>query len=226
MNTRFPRRFLAAVCGTGVMTCGILAAAASPALAAGKTIAVVSGSVLSVTAAAGTKNTMTISNNTVGIIEIADGAGVLAGTGCTTVSTFKVQCRGVGQGVQEIFVAAGDGDDSLFLTTSRFTRLTGGSGNDLLRSSAPSSISRLSGNDGNDRIEGSPFDSLFGQNGNDSLTGGMFLSGGTGNDTLRAFDGRQTLDGGIGFDQADAGSGTDDLCVNSEITANCEVFTP
>ena len=233
MNTRFPRRLLAAVCGTGVLACGVLTAAGSPATAAesrlsaaaGRTTAVVSGSVLSVTAAAGVENFMTISSTATGLVQIADSAGVLAGTGCKPVNSVTVQCSGVGLGVLEINVAGGDGDDTLFLSTSKFTRLTGGSGDDLLRSSSLTGSSRLSGNDGNDTVVGGPFDSLFGQNGNDVLTGGVFLSGGAGDDTLRSFEGRQTLDGGIGLDRADAGLGTDDRCVNNEITANCEVFT-
>ncbi|MEU4622079.1 hypothetical protein AB0G04_19205 [Actinoplanes sp. NPDC023801] len=219
------RRLLTGACG--MLTCGLLMATASPAVAraaAGPTTASVSGTVLKVTAATGVQNTLSI-GGTSAAIELIDGAGVTAGTGCRTVNATTVRCSGTGT-ITELAVAAGDRDDVVLLTAPTFGRITGGSGNDLLRSFSNVSQARLSGNDGNDTIDGGPLNSLFGQNGNDVLTGGIFLSGGAGDDRLRSFAGGQTLDGGPGNDRGDAGAGTDDRCLNLENTLNCESFTP
>lgn len=226
MKNRSHRRLLTSACG--IVTCGLLMATASPAAAqaaAGPTLASVSGNVLTVTAAAGVQNTLSIGGASAAL-EVIDGAGVTAGAGCRTVSATTVRCSGTGTSgiISELAVAAGDRDDVVLLNVSTFGRVIGGSGNDLLRSFSSFSQARLSGNDGNDTIHGGPLNSLFGQNDNDVLTGGIFLSGGAGDDRLRSFDGGQTLDGGTGTDRGDAGAGTDDRCVNLESTFNCEIF--
>ena len=228
MKNRYHRRLFASACG--VVACGLLMATASPAAAqaaAGATMASVSGTVLTVTAAVGVQNTLSIGHVS-GAIEVVDGAGVTAGAGCLTVSATTVRCRGAGTSgiITELAVAAGDRDDVVLLNVSTFGRVTGGSGNDLLRSFSNSSQARLSGNDGNDSLRGGLLNALFGQNGNDVLTGGNFLSGGAGDDRLRSFDDGQTLDGGTGTDHGDAGAGADDRCVNLESTVNCEIFAP
>jgi Ca2+-binding RTX toxin-like protein len=198
------------------------ALAATPAHAAGSTTASKSGNILFVTAAAGTGNDISLFRNSIGQYDVRDLAGMRAGSGCFQNGSSGVLCSGVG--ISEIRISAGDLNDRVRLDTSTFSRVTGGSGDDLLVSSNVISQARLSGNEGNDRLFGTLSDSLFGQDGNDFMVGGRLLIGGEGNDTMRGENGNDTMDGGNGFDNLDGGDGFDDLCANAEITANCEAF--
>ena len=114
---------------------------------------------------------------------------------------------------------SGPGDKS----TGFFTIVLGGSGNDVLRN-VGTGQARLNGNDGQDQIFGGTVDSLFGQNGDDELFDGLFLRGGSGDDTLRGGSGNDSMFGDDGFDNLDGGAGFDDLCATAEITSNCEAF--
>jgi Ca2+-binding RTX toxin-like protein len=200
----------------------LTALAATPAHAAANTTASKSGNVLFVTAASGTGNSISLFRNAAGQYDVRDLAGMSAGAGCQQNGPRGVLCSGVG--ISEVRISAGDLNDRVRLNTSTFSRVTGGTGDDVLVSSNIISQARLSGNDGNDQLFGTLSDSLFGQNGNDFMIGGRLLIGGEGNDTMRGEDGNDTMDGGNGFDNLDGGTGFDDLCANAEITVNCEAF--
>jgi len=107
-------------------------------------------------------------------------------------------------GVEEI--NGGNGNDAIDLTSDRFTysdvTLKGGSGNDVLWSSAGNDF--LYGGIGNDNLfGGSGIDQLFGEAGNDRINGGRGvdqLTGGAGSDR---FIYKSILDSGIGTGNRD-----------------------
>lgn len=210
---------------TGMAAAASIAALAAPAQAAGNTSAVKSGNTLLVTAAAGTLNDITLSRSINGqFYNVSDAVGFNAGAGCQSTGARSVQCSAAG--IQEIRISAGDGNDRVRLNTSTFSRVLGGTGDDVLISTHFVSQARLSGNDGNDQIFGSAaggtLDKLFGQEGNDSLRDGHFQSGGNGDDRLTGSNFNDTLNGNGGFDRLD-GRGGSDLCVEGEVKINCEL---
>jgi len=211
-----------AVLGLAAAT-SLTAIAAAPAHAAGNTVASRTGNVLFVTAASGTGNDITVLRTSNGLFyDVRDLAGTSAGAGCQSTGPRSALCSATG--ISEIRISAGDLGDRVTLNTSTFSRVTGGSGNDILRSINSISQARLSGNDGNDQLFGTLSDSLFGQNGNDLMVGGRLLIGGEDDDVMKGLDGNDTMDGGNGFDNLDGGAGFDDLCDNAEVTVNCEAF--
>jgi Ca2+-binding RTX toxin-like protein len=222
MSRRIITTARVAVLGLAAAT-SLTALAAAPAHAAGNTVASKSGSILFVTAAAGTGNDITVLRTSNGqFYDVRDLAGTSAGAGCQSTGPRSALCSAIG--ISEIRISAGDLGDRVTLNTSTFSRVTGGTGDDVLRSINPISQARLSGNDGNDQLFGTLSDSLFGQNGNDLMVGGRLLVGGEGSDTMKGQDGNDSLDGGNGFDNLDGGTGFDDLCANAEVTVNCEAF--
>jgi hypothetical protein len=69
-----------------------------------------------------------------------------------------------------VTAAAGDRGDGVTLNTSTFSRVTGGSGNDVLRSITSIRQAGLSGNDGNHTMDGGiGFDNLDGGPGFEDL---------------------------------------------------------
>ena len=211
-----------AVLGLAAAT-SLTALAAAPAHAAGNTVASKSGNVLFVTAPAGTGNDITVLRTSNGQFnDVRDLTGTSAGAGCQSTGPRSALCSAIG--ISEIRISAGDLGDRVTLNTSTFSRVTGGTGDDVLRSINPISQARLSGNDGNDQLFGTLSDSLFGQNGNDLMVGGRLLVGGEGSDTMKGQDDNDSLDRGNGFDNLDGGTGFDDLCANAEVTVNCEAF--
>jgi hypothetical protein len=97
-----------------------------------------------------------------------------------------------------VYVAAGDGDDSIFGNTAA-DRFDGGAGDDLIK-----------GNDGNDTITGGDGDdTIYGQNGND------FIRGNAGNDKLVGGFGADTMFGDRDNDRLYGEEGLDDLFGNS-----------
>lgn len=205
----------------GVAAAASIGALAVPAQAAGNTSAFKSGNTLFVNAAAGTINSINLSRSLNGqFYNVSDVVGFNPGASCQTTGQRSVMCSAVG--ISEIRISAGDGNDRVRLSTSTFSRVLGGSGNDILTSSHQFSQSRLSGNDGNDQIFGAEFDSLFGQNGNDFLSNGDFLSGGEGDDVLRGSTHNDLLNGNGGFDRLDGRAGSDQ-CVEGEVKVSCEL---
>jgi Ca2+-binding RTX toxin-like protein len=127
----------------------------------------------------------------------------------------------------DVFVAMGEGSDSVNLYDNGNDTVYGGSGHDII--AGGSGNSSLFGGDGNDSIYGgSGGDTLDGGAGNDYLqagSGAQSLVGGDGNDFLRDMtsSGHSTLSGGSGNDtlvggQGDfleGGDGRDEFWLNS-----------
>jgi Ca2+-binding RTX toxin-like protein len=127
----------------------------------------------------------------------------------------------------------GDGDDTLqlgirggllqgnagndTLRTPAQATIYGGQGNDSITTTDPSTSSFLQGNKGDDLISGGSADTLLGGQGNDTLTGGGFLNGNLGDDSISASagvafgeDGNDTISA-TGNATIDAGAGNDSL---------------
>jgi Ca2+-binding RTX toxin-like protein len=134
-------------------------------------------------------------------------------------------------GDNNVFVAAGEGADTINLFDSGDDTVYGGSGSDLIRGGHGDSS--LFGGAGNDSIfGGTGNDTLDGGRGNDHLTAGagaQSLVGGNGNDMLTDHtSGHSTLSGGSGNDtlvgvQGDVlhgGAGNDELWLHAGAGAN------
>lgn len=145
----------------GGITLALLAAAPAAATAA---TASLDGSTLSVVAGQGEANQLNISISGTELVVTESGDGVAltaAGPGCTGAGNV-VRCPTAA--VDSIDVAAGDLDDTVFLTSGVVlpATLAGGAGNDL-----------LIGGSGDDTIDGGASDDfLGGQLGDDSFSGG------------------------------------------------------
>ena len=129
-------------------------------------------------------------------------------------------------GSNDATVNAGDGSDTLYLTTGGLKADLGGTsdfgrngGKVVLRS-----VENVVGSDGNDTIAGNgEANKLSGRGGNDKIEGGggddtitggggdNTLSGGTGNDTITGGNSDDTIDGGGGADTIKSGNGDDDV---------------
>jgi Ca2+-binding RTX toxin-like protein len=131
-------------------------------------------------------------------------------------------------GHNDVFVAMGNGSDTVNLHDSGNDTVYGGSGNDVI--SGGHGNSSLVGGDGNDTITGgSGNDTLDGGSGNDALVAAsgaaQSLIGGDGNDLLLQLGqvGHSTLSGGNGNDtiqgvqgdQFDGGSGNDQIWLHA-----------
>jgi Ca2+-binding RTX toxin-like protein len=127
-------------------------------------------------------------------------------------------------GKTDATVNAGDGSDTLYMTTGglkadlggtsdfgnfggkvvlrRVENVVGSDGNDTIFGSG--GANKLAGRGGNDKIEGG--------GGDDTITGGggeNNLSGGTGNDTITGGNAADAIDGGGGSDNIKSGGGSD-----------------
>ncbi|MGY3619290.1 calcium-binding protein [Bradyrhizobium sp. USDA 10063] len=133
----------------------------------------------------------------------------------------------VSGGDNDVFVAMGEGSDTLNLFDSGNDTVYAGSGNDVINAGGASGNSSLYGGAGNDSIYGGTGnDTLDGGTGQDYLqagTGAQSLVGGAGNDFLiDVASGRSTLSGGDGNDtlvgvQGDylqGGRGNDEFWLN------------
>lgn len=162
--------------------CGLLAGvAAAPALATSS--ASVAGGTVTLAAAAGDTDGVTVSF-AAGTYTIGDTAGVSAGAGCTQSGPTSVSCAATG-----LTADLGDMNDELTIS-----------------SSGPGTV-EVKGGDGDDKLTGGPGpERLRGDGGKDTL------SGGKGDDTLASGGGDDSLDGGEGddvFEDTGIGSGTD-----------------
>lgn len=129
-------------------------------------------------------------------------------------------------GSNDATVNAGDGADTLYLTTGGLKADLGGTsefgnsgGKVELRS-----VENVVGSDGNDTIIGDgEVNKLSGRGGNDKIDGGAGddtitggggdnnLSGGSGNDTISGGNSDDAIDGGAGNDNITSGSGDDNV---------------
>jgi hypothetical protein len=146
------------------------------------------GAVVQFTADPGETNDLHVLREARAIRLVDEGAEVVAGSGCTQVTSHEVSCP-----VHELRISVGDMDDAV-------------------SSGAAASIH---GDDGNDRVEASG-GSVLGGAGADVVEGSGAmenLAGGTGPDTLRGLGGDDFLqDRGDGnLDEFDGGGGRDKL---------------
>ncbi|MGY4403734.1 calcium-binding protein [Bradyrhizobium sp. USDA 3315] len=108
-------------------------------------------------------------------------------------------------GNNSVFVALGQGSDTVNLSDAGNDTVYGGNGDDVINAGAANGSNLLFGGAGNDSIYGgSGNDTLDGGAGNDYLTAGsgaQWLLGGAGDDSLYGGTGNDTLDGGAGNDK-------------------------
>ena len=179
-------------------------------------------------------NRLTVSESTVGNIQISDNTYVItaaqsvtritidAGSGNDRITIQDVHGSGGvllvvnGQNGGDTITAAGADLGSVRLLAQ------GGDGNDTITGSTADDL--LRGEDGNDLIDGGAgddtidgganHDSLAGGAGDDLITGGIdndTIAGGDGNDTLRGQDGHDNLIGDAGDDSLYGNDGNDTL---------------
>jgi Ca2+-binding RTX toxin-like protein len=159
------------------LTAGLAAVLAPAAQAATSVVANHIDGTLTVTAAPGKTNAITV--NRPGPFVINDtGDTVSAGSGCTQIDERTVSCS-VGR-IRTVSVLSGDLDDRIFYNPEGAAgALRGQAGNDLIRLGAAARSSDLNGGAGND--------SLWGAAGNDFFDGGEgadVFTGGTGIDAV------------------------------------------
>ena len=121
-----------------------------------------------------------------------------------------------GSGADQIYVMegvespvelhGGDGNDALIHNGKGSATMYGDAGNDILQTSAHSTIASLNGGDGDDIIvhSGSGRALIHGDAGNDTITGGPSadeIFGDAGNDVIDGRGGSDAVDGGIGNDR-------------------------
>lgn len=116
--------------------------------------------------------------------------------------------------ITKIVVNAGKGNDSVlldFTTLSTPATISGGLGNDTIRTSG--GADSINGNGGNDNIYSSAGnDTVNGNDGYDTISGGAgndYLIGESGNDSMIGGSGADTLRGGAGHDVLSGGKGID-----------------
>jgi Ca2+-binding RTX toxin-like protein len=167
-RARVSRRRAVALC---TLTAGLAAILAPAAHATTNVVANQIDRTLTVTAAPGKANALTVDRP--GPFEVSDtGDTVTAGTGCTQLNPHKVRCV-VGR-IDTVSVLSSDLDDRIFYNPEGAAgSLRGGAGNDLIRLGGAASSSDLNGGDGNDSLWGAAGDDLFdGGKGADVFTGG------------------------------------------------------
>jgi hypothetical protein len=142
-------------------------------LAAEAATVTLDGALLSVNAAAGEANRITIAEDAAGFT-VTDTRALTAGSGCTSVNATMARCA-TSETTRSALVEAGDGDDRV-----------------VLRSPTGTTSGNLRGGDGRDRLfGGNGADALIGGEGADTLTGGEgnnFFDGGPGDDNLYGGD--------------------------------------
>jgi Ca2+-binding RTX toxin-like protein len=126
---------------------------------------------LTITAAPGKVNQITVDRPGRFIVHDQDDT-VSAGSGCTAVDAFTVSCSTVA--INTVSVLSGDRDDRvLYNAASPAGTLAGGAGNDVIRLGSSAAASTLNGGAGNDTLTGGPSDdTLDGGDGADVMSGG------------------------------------------------------
>ena len=231
---------------TGVLVVCLVASVAEPGSAA--TVSVgqgnIDGAAIVFVAAPGEANNVQASVEAAGnfwTVSITDlSGGLVAGAGCSQLSSTEASCEG--EFLFQLFIDLGDGDDALTAsltgacelafrgyTDEKCLQAVGGAGDDHLVGT-PSEPDSLSGGDGDDVLEGRggyPYcereihefflcfpEELHGGPGDDVLRGGLRadrLSGGPGTDILRGGLGLDGLQGEDGEDILIGGGGADFL---------------
>ena len=161
----------------------------------------VSNMAVTYTAAAGTDNTVSITQPSPGTVVLEDSGAVLsAGYKCSAVTSHKVQCASQG-GINAVSISVGNLDDTVMNGTSLPAVIIGGDGADSLWGG--SAKDTLDGGNGDDLVVGLP---PFG-----STDTGDVIKGGAGNDKLYGMAGDDSIDDGAGDDWLKGGSGNDSL---------------
>lgn len=192
----------------------------APASAHAATVTV-TGSVVTVTAAPGEANRITVTPGS-GTVEVRDtGAAITAGSGCTLPQAGRVTCAAT---ITRAEVDLGDADDTFTLTGATPATISdgpgrdtvaGGSGDDVFLAGAGND--GYTGGNGSDRVDFSAHtapvvaDLAAGSAEGDTFTTVEVLIGGSGNDDLTGNSGTNTLDGGPGDDVLDGAGGADVL---------------
>ncbi|MBU2663339.1 hypothetical protein KOI35_07430 [Actinoplanes bogorensis] len=203
--------------GVGVLGAAAVAGAAWIALPAEAAttgvVSVVSGNIVTYTAAADKANNVVVtrSGNTVTVDDIF---GLKAGAGCSAVSgdVTKIRCA-LSVAPVWVRVDVGNGSDTVVNNSGLGMTARLGSGNDKFTGGPLRDD--VYGNTGNDNISGLGGDDVLrGESDNDVVSGGDgndVLSGSTGNDTLLGGNGDETMYGGPGNDRLEGGAGEDEL---------------
>ncbi|THA82967.1 calcium-binding protein [Streptomyces sp. A0592] len=203
----------------------------TPAATADGTLVSRTGTSITVTAAVGLSNTISVwqAGDTIRVRDTGDTVAALGG--CTAVSTHEAVCPGAGT-LTELVVHAGDqADDVTSFLESLGVTLVGGSGDDSLHGGSANDTLEgdegadfLSGGGGNDTLTGSSgADRLFGGPGNDSIegrSGSDLINAGGGNDVVSGGNGNDRVIAGSGNDFVDGGPGRDDLDAVDEVGGN------
>ncbi|MEA2497354.1 MAG: hypothetical protein QOJ29_5265 [Thermoleophilaceae bacterium] len=174
---------------------------------------------VTISAAAGEANNLTVATTADGTTVKDAGAVLTPDAGCAAQPDGSAVCPGPATLVD---LTLGDGDDQLTVTGNAAVEVQAGAGNDTIQTGDGDDI--LRGEDGSDSLSsGEGNDTLIGADGNDALAGGGAddslqsgagdddLAGGEGNDTLTASSGNDKLVGGPGNDRLEAGKGADAL---------------
>ncbi|MEE1754447.1 calcium-binding protein [Streptomyces sp. SP18CS02] len=189
------------------------------------------GTSVTVTAAVGLGNTISVwqVGDTIRVRDTGD--TVTAFGGCTSVSTTEAVCPGAGS-LTEFVVNAGDQSDNVtsslagpgvtLIGGAGDDSLHGGSANDTLEGDEGADF--LSGGGGNDTLTGSSGrDRIFGGSGNDSIegrNGSDIIDAGAGNDVVSGGNGNDQVVAGTGNDFVEGGAGRDSLDAVDEISGN------
>ena len=162
---------------------GVAVTGGAPASTAGSAREI-NGALQFVATAPTVANNVTLTGPANGFYTVRDTAApITPGLGCQAVSANEVRCAS--GAVTRSQLDTGAGNDTVTVSTTMRTTISGGTGND-----------RLTGGDGNDFLTGDDGnDTLAGGNGDDALIGGAgndTLKGGAGSDFLLGLDGVDT----------------------------------
>lgn len=131
-----------------------------------------SGDIVTVNAAAGRSNDITIGLSASNVVIRDTTDTLIAGAGCVSVGDGSVTCS-VNVGSATVVVNAGDGNDTITKTGNVAGDLRGESGSDVINGGATPRNNILNGGAGNDLLVGGPnFDQLIGGTGGDTFSGG------------------------------------------------------
>ncbi len=236
MDKALPRTIalVTAVLGLTLTLVGPAAAtpgARTPEASADGTLVSRTGTSVTVTAAVGLSNTISVwqAGDTIRVRDTGDTVTALGG--CRAVSPNEAVCPGAGS-LTELVVHAGDqADDVTSYLESPGVTLVGGAGDDSLYGGGANDTLEgdegadfLSGGGGNDTLTGSSGrDRLFGGPGNDTIegrNGSDIINAGAGNDVVSGGNGNDQVIAGTGNDFVDGGPGRDNLDAVDEVSGN------
>ncbi|MEJ8632039.1 hypothetical protein [Streptomyces sp. MS2.AVA.5] len=202
-----------------------------PGSAVAGTLVIKNGTSVTVTAAVGLGNTISVwqVGDTIRVRDTGD--SIVAFGGCTALSTTEAVCPGAGS-LTEVVVNAGDqADNAMSSLASAGVTLVGGAGDDSLQGGSANDTLEgdegsdfLSGGGGNDTLIGAGgADRIFGGAGNDSIEGRAdsdVVNAGAGNDVVSGGNGGDQIGTGTGNDFVEGGAGRDSINAVDEVSGN------